>query len=289
MPGLTFTDWQLLLVFVIGLLLGAGLMWLARGALANAFRALSAEARITGPLASVTVGATDDPDTPFKLCIGFPPSRSGIFSAGNGPAMRAAILGVYAAHDHDRLAELIQASTTLTHTDPDAEYGALAVALAAVFAALGPFIDWAAVFNVHSDVAVREVDAASRLAITLFLLGFPLALLEKIFASHQDGAVGTVWSGLANVASLVALILVTRTHGGMSLLVGAVSGTDFTDLMQGWCRKKLQNLEPLGQFPPSRLAVRRGDAEVLRFDHPVGTGGDAQRPHGLRGHRGGAG
>lgn len=44
MPGLTFTDWQLLLVFVIGLLLGAGLMWLARGALANAFRALSAEA-----------------------------------------------------------------------------------------------------------------------------------------------------------------------------------------------------------------------------------------------------
>ena len=44
MPGLTFTDWQLLLVFIIGLLLGAGLMWLARGALANAFRALSAEA-----------------------------------------------------------------------------------------------------------------------------------------------------------------------------------------------------------------------------------------------------
>lgn len=35
---------ELLLAFVVGLLLGAGLMWLARGALANAFRALSAEA-----------------------------------------------------------------------------------------------------------------------------------------------------------------------------------------------------------------------------------------------------
>ncbi len=44
MPGLTFADWQLLLVFIIGLLFGAGLMWLARGALANAFRALSADA-----------------------------------------------------------------------------------------------------------------------------------------------------------------------------------------------------------------------------------------------------
>lgn len=35
---------ELLLVFIVGLLLGAGLMWLARGALSQAFRALSAEA-----------------------------------------------------------------------------------------------------------------------------------------------------------------------------------------------------------------------------------------------------
>ncbi len=35
---------ELLIAFVAGLLLGAGLMWLARGALAHAFRALSAEA-----------------------------------------------------------------------------------------------------------------------------------------------------------------------------------------------------------------------------------------------------
>ncbi|MEW6514388.1 MAG: DNA recombination protein RmuC [Pseudomonadota bacterium] len=35
---------ELLIAFIAGLLLGAGLMWLARGALANAFRALSAEA-----------------------------------------------------------------------------------------------------------------------------------------------------------------------------------------------------------------------------------------------------
>jgi DNA recombination protein RmuC len=35
---------ELLIAFIIGLLLGAGLMWLARGALANAFSALSAEA-----------------------------------------------------------------------------------------------------------------------------------------------------------------------------------------------------------------------------------------------------
>jgi ADP-ribosylglycohydrolase len=70
----------------------------------------------------------------LRLCVGVPPSRSGVWSAGNGPAMRAAILGVYAAHDPERLRELVRASTRLTHTDPDAEYGALAVAMAAAYA-----------------------------------------------------------------------------------------------------------------------------------------------------------
>jgi ADP-ribosyl-[dinitrogen reductase] hydrolase len=70
----------------------------------------------------------------IKLWLGFPPSRSGVWSAGNGPAMRAAILGVYAWNDLERLGQLIAASTRLTHTDPAAESGALAVALAAAYA-----------------------------------------------------------------------------------------------------------------------------------------------------------
>ncbi|HEY8503389.1 MAG TPA: ADP-ribosylglycohydrolase family protein, partial [Gemmataceae bacterium] len=67
----------------------------------------------------------------LKLWLGFPPSRSGVFSAGNGPAMRAPILGVCAGHDPPRLRELVRVSTRITHTDPKAEYGAYAAALAA--------------------------------------------------------------------------------------------------------------------------------------------------------------
>ena len=67
----------------------------------------------------------------LKLWIGFPGSRSGVFSAGNGPAMRSAVIG--SCHDEDigRLRELVKASTRITHTDPKAEFGAMAVALAA--------------------------------------------------------------------------------------------------------------------------------------------------------------
>lgn len=64
----------------------------------------------------------------LRLWIGFGAERSGVFSAGNGPAMRAPIIGA-AIDDLDLLRQLVRASTRITHTDPKAEYGALAVAL----------------------------------------------------------------------------------------------------------------------------------------------------------------
>lgn len=65
-----------------------------------------------------------------RLWLGFGPRRSGVFSAGNGAAMRAVILGA-AVDDMDRLRGLVRASSRLTHTDPRAEEGAFVVAVAA--------------------------------------------------------------------------------------------------------------------------------------------------------------
>ena len=72
----------------------------------------------------------------IKLWVGFSPQNSGVFSAGNGPAMRAAILGVSIA-DPQELQQFVRASTRLTHTDPKAEMGAFSVAVAAQIAAQG--------------------------------------------------------------------------------------------------------------------------------------------------------
>jgi ADP-ribosyl-[dinitrogen reductase] hydrolase len=66
----------------------------------------------------------------LKLLVGFGPRRSGVFSAGNGPAMRAALIGVW-AKDDEALVNLVKASTRITHTDPRAAAGALLVARAA--------------------------------------------------------------------------------------------------------------------------------------------------------------
>jgi len=66
----------------------------------------------------------------LKLWLGFSPQRSGVFSAGNGPAMRSAILGA-AIDDLATLERFIHASTVITHSDPKAFHGAFAVAVAA--------------------------------------------------------------------------------------------------------------------------------------------------------------
>ncbi len=65
----------------------------------------------------------------IRLWLGYRPERSGVFSAGNGPAMRASLLGAV-IDDLRCLCELVRASSLVTHRDPRAEHGALAVALA---------------------------------------------------------------------------------------------------------------------------------------------------------------
>ncbi|APZ93050.1 ADP-ribosylglycohydrolase family protein [Fuerstiella marisgermanici] len=74
----------------------------------------------------------------LKLCAGFGARRSGVFSAGNGPAMRAAIIGA-AVDNADTALRLNRISARITHTDPKAEHGAAVVLLAAWGAARQQF------------------------------------------------------------------------------------------------------------------------------------------------------
>lgn len=73
----------------------------------------------------------------LKLLAGFSPTKSGVFSAGNGPAMRSPIIGARYGGNTDKMKRLVRISARVTHTDPKAEYGALAVALAAYKSSIG--------------------------------------------------------------------------------------------------------------------------------------------------------
>lgn len=107
-----------------------------------------------------------------KLWLGFSPSRSGVFSAGNGPAMRSPILGVVFGEQPDKMQALVKISTEMTHRDPKAFYGALAVALAAHMAATGHGNDREPVHHILKE-HLGQTDL------------WPW--LEKVFASVEQG------------------------------------------------------------------------------------------------------
>lgn len=107
----------------------------------------------------------------LKLWCGWDPSSSGVRSAGNGAAMRSGILGVIVP-ELDALAMCVRLSSRVTHSDPRAEYGAQAVALAArwscAYDAIEPHIFAAAARDFIRGADARElhtlIDAAAESA-----------------------------------------------------------------------------------------------------------------------------
>lgn len=97
-----------------------------------------------------------------KSAVGVPPARSGVWSAGNGPCMRAPIIGA-AVRDVSLIQRLVRASTAITHLDPQAEYGAVAVALAARHAARNEHPDGAGYLGELTGVLPPDAAPLARL------------------------------------------------------------------------------------------------------------------------------
>jgi ADP-ribosylglycohydrolase len=122
----------------------------------------------------------------LKLWLFLPQRWQGVYSAGNGAAMRAPLLGALFAERPAILRDMVRASTRLTHTDPKAECAALAVALAAGEAALMRLDPVVTLERLREELAAFGPDGEVL-----------LALLERAGASARAGE-----SSLAFAASL---------------------------------------------------------------------------------------
>lgn len=103
----------------------------------------------------------------MKLWLFVPGDWRGVYSAGNGPAMRSALLGVCFADDEARLVGFNRIAARLTHTDPKAECGALAIALAARCSMRGQtfdvfLTDLARLTMAHGAAGAELVDLAAQ-------------------------------------------------------------------------------------------------------------------------------
>jgi ADP-ribosylglycohydrolase len=173
----------------------------------------------------------------LKLWLGCSPKRSGVFSAGNGPAMRSAVIGAFFADNRAKLREFVSASTRITHTDPKAETAALAIAEAAAWRMLQnkplrEFVEslprlsqeseWQALCHKMSESLASELSVhafADRLGLAKGITGYayhtvPVALYA--WARHQGDFRGAMESALSCGGD-------TDTVGA---ILGALAGAD---------------------------------------------------------------
>lgn len=92
---------------------------------------------------------------------------------------------------------------------------------------LGPlwwFLDWATIFNVKSDLARSEISGVIGVSFLITLFGIPLSVVEKALVGYQENAANNFWTTLANLASLIGIVLTTRYSGGLIVLAGSFFG-----------------------------------------------------------------
>ncbi len=169
----------------------------------------------------------------IKLWLGWSPAHSGVFSAGNGPAMRAPLLGTVWAFGPETLSEFVTVSTRMTHTDPRAMQGAWLIAEAARAGTQhGPLLDPAPLL---ADWQQRVDDPQLRDALALIACHLAQGSTADTFAEALGLTEGV--SGFINHTVPVALYVWLRyphdfrqaleaviTLGGDADTTGAIVG-----------------------------------------------------------------
>lgn len=167
-----------------------------------------------------------------RLLLGFPSDRSGVHSAGNGPVMRAPVLGVLCDSD-ELLQQAIRAASRISHTDPRAEHGALAIALAASVMS-APTQDLATEFESRLTALVPDGDmrsivlravasARNRQPVEVFVAEIGCEGAVSGFVMHTVPVVLRVW--LEHPADYAeAIELIVRLGGDTDSTAAALGG-----------------------------------------------------------------
>ncbi len=172
----------------------------------------------------------------LRLWSGISPQRSGVSSAGNGPAMRIAAVGVHFADDPENLRQYVRAATRLTHSDPRAVTGAMAVALVSAHnARFAMGRETEPYPSLRKLAAIDERDAVWQRLVTSIQCGLEQGRSLEEFANSlglMDGVSGYVYHTVP-----VCLYALFR-HGddfktGMESLLNLGGDTDTTGAIYG--------------------------------------------------------
>lgn len=86
------------------------------------------------------------------------------------------------------------------------------------------FVDWAALFGVHSDLARAEAGPAMAVLVAVVALQLPLGMVQRVQEGYQEGFRNNLWQMTGSLLGLAGLLLVVHLGLGLPWLVLALAG-----------------------------------------------------------------
>ena len=153
-----------------------------------------------------------------KLWLGFKPTHSGVFSAGNGPLMRAPVTGAWFGEESEKRNEFVSASTMITHRDPRATEAAQMVAHAVALVATGTLLTEDEILDcLQTDIASDDL----RTRFQKLRVSLQAGESVEEYANSISRKPGFV-SGFAPETSCVAIYAWLRHRGDFRMTIESV-------------------------------------------------------------------
>ena len=97
-----------------------------------------------------------------------------------------------------------------------------------------PFVPWPRVFNISSQLAVRESGSTVVVFFLCFVVNLPLGVVQRVQMGYQRGFVSNLWRVAGSLIGLGGLLLVIELKKGLPFLVLAVLGGPITADLLNW-------------------------------------------------------
>jgi ADP-ribosyl-[dinitrogen reductase] hydrolase len=184
----------------------------------------------------------------IKLWLGFPPSSSGVVSAGNGPLMRAPLIGLWFADNREKRESFIRASTTITHRDLRAMEAALIIAEATAMAGTAnqgtdEILNRLERHVVSEEMRIRFAKLREHLAARQSVRAFADSFSRKpgfVSGFAPDTAAVAIYAWLLHRSDFTATVESVIRAGGdtdtVAFVAGAIAGAEvgIDGLNQSW-------------------------------------------------------
>jgi len=112
----------------------------------------------------------------------------------------------------------------------------IAIVILTIFIICYAYVPWSSLFNVKSQIALKESTPTTAIIVIFFALNIPSSIVMKVLMGLQMGFVANLWSTVCSLMVLVLNICVINIKGGLPFLAAATVAPPFVIaiLAGGW-------------------------------------------------------